>query len=53
MYGHAGYAANLSLLQRGPNEASEYFWARKFGPGLDVGDPMRRISAGSPTASRR
>lgn len=40
--GHAGYAANLSLLQRGPNEASEYFWARKFGPGLDVGDPMRR-----------
>lgn len=42
VHGHAGYAANLSLLQRGPNEASEYFWARKFGPGLDVGDPMRR-----------
>ncbi|KWN70706.1 hypothetical protein WM32_21890 [Burkholderia ubonensis] len=40
--GHAGYAANLSLLNRGPNEASEYFWARKYGPGLDVGDPMRR-----------
>lgn len=42
VHGHAGYAANLSLLQRGPNEASEYFWARKYGPGLDVGDPMRR-----------
>ncbi|CAN7666326.1 DUF3396 domain-containing protein [Trinickia sp. LjRoot230] len=42
VHGHAGYAANLSLLRRGPNEASEYFLARKFGPGLDVGDPMRR-----------
>ncbi|KMY85871.1 Phage protein [Candidatus Paraburkholderia calva] len=28
-------------MRRQPNEASEYFYARRFGPGIDVGDPMR------------
>ncbi|WP_038786441.1 DUF3396 domain-containing protein [Burkholderia pseudomallei] len=42
VHGHAGYAVNLSLLRRDPNEASEYFLARRYGPGLDVGDPVRR-----------
>lgn len=28
-------------MERRPNEASEYFYARRFGPGIDVGDPMR------------
>ncbi|AIO67546.1 hypothetical protein DM82_3041 [Burkholderia oklahomensis] len=42
VHGHGGYAVNLSLLRRDPNEASEYFLARRYGPGLDVGDPVRR-----------
>ncbi|KNA35156.1 bacteriophage gp31 protein [Burkholderia pseudomallei] len=40
VHGHAGYAVNLSLLRRDPNAASEYFLARRYGPGLDVGDPV-------------
>lgn len=40
VHGHAGYAVNVPPMGRRPNEASEYFWARKYGPGIDVGDPM-------------
>ncbi|WCM24555.1 DUF3396 domain-containing protein [Paraburkholderia bryophila] len=39
--GHAGLAVNLPPMGREPNEAGEYFYARRFGPGIDVGDPMR------------
>ncbi|MFL9995259.1 DUF3396 domain-containing protein [Paraburkholderia sediminicola] len=41
VHGHAGYACNVPPMGREPNEASEYFLARRYGPGLDVGDPMR------------
>jgi len=27
-------------MGREPNEASEYFYARRYGPGIDVDDPM-------------
>lgn len=40
IWGHAGYGVNLPPTEREPNEASEYFWARLYGPGIDVGDPM-------------
>ncbi len=40
VWGHAGYGVNLPPLDREDNEASEYFWARLYGPGIDVGDPM-------------
>lgn len=40
IWGHAGYGVNLPPTEREPNEASEYFWARIFGPEIDVGDPM-------------
>ncbi|AJX25823.1 gp31 [Burkholderia pseudomallei] len=39
--GHGGLAVNMPPMERRPNEASEYFYARRFGPGIDVGDPMR------------
>ncbi|CAJ6039366.1 gp30 [Burkholderia pseudomallei] len=38
--GHAGFAVNVPPMGREPNEASEYFFARRYGPGIDVGDPM-------------
>lgn len=38
--GHAGFAVNVPPMGREPNEASEYFCARRYGPGIDVGDPM-------------
>ena len=41
VHGHGGLAVNLPPMGRRPNEASEYFYARRFGPGIDVGDPMR------------
>lgn len=41
VHGHAGFAVNVPPMGRRPNEASEYFYARRFGPGIDVGDPMR------------
>jgi hypothetical protein len=41
VHGHAGLAVNVPPLGRRPNEASEYFYARRVGPGIDVGDPMR------------
>ncbi|MDR6493530.1 hypothetical protein J2797_003428 [Paraburkholderia terricola] len=41
VHGHAGYAVNVPPVGREPNEASEYFLAQRYGPGLDVGDPMR------------
>jgi len=40
VHGHAGFAVNVPPLGRGPNEASEYSFARRYGPGIDVGDPM-------------
>ncbi|UEP34912.1 DUF3396 domain-containing protein [Burkholderia ambifaria] len=41
VHGHGGLAVNVPPMGRRPNEASEYFYARRFGPGIDVGDPMR------------
>ncbi|KVQ59264.1 DUF3396 domain-containing protein [Burkholderia territorii] len=41
VHGHAGYGVNVPPMGRRPNEASEYFWGRLYGPGIDVGDPMR------------
>ncbi|HKT96493.1 MAG TPA: DUF3396 domain-containing protein [Paraburkholderia sp.] len=41
VHGHAGLAVNVPPMGRRPNETSEYFYARRFGPGIDVGDPMR------------
>lgn len=41
VHGHAGYAVNLPPMGRDPNEASEYFWARQYGAGVDVGSPRR------------
>ncbi|WP_186033240.1 type VI immunity family protein [Burkholderia gladioli] len=41
VHGHGGYAVNLPPMGREPNEASEYFWARQYGAGLDVGSPRR------------
>ncbi|CAJ2849067.1 gp30 [Burkholderia pseudomallei] len=38
--GHAGFAVNVPPMGREPNEASEYLYARRYGPGIDVGDPM-------------
>jgi Protein of unknown function (DUF3396) len=40
VHGHAGFAVNVPPMGREPNEASEYFFARRYGPGIDVGDPM-------------
>ncbi|WP_179402964.1 DUF3396 domain-containing protein [Burkholderia guangdongensis] len=40
VHGHAGFAVNVPPMGRDPNEASEYFYARRYGPGIDVGDPM-------------
>jgi hypothetical protein len=39
--GHAGLAVNVPPMGRRPNEASEFFYSRRFGPGIDVGDPNR------------
>ncbi|MDN8051559.1 DUF3396 domain-containing protein [Burkholderia multivorans] len=41
VHGHAGYGVNVPPMGRRPNEASEYFWGRLYGPGIDIGDPMR------------
>ncbi|MCO8577389.1 DUF3396 domain-containing protein [Burkholderia multivorans] len=41
VWGHAGLGVNLPPTEREPNEASEYFWSRLYGPGIDVGNPMR------------
>jgi hypothetical protein len=41
VHGHAGYAVNVPPTGREPNEASEYFLAQRYGPGLDIGDPLR------------
>lgn len=41
VHGHAGYAVNVPPMGREPNEATEYFLAQRYGPGLDVGDPLR------------
>jgi len=38
--GHAGFAVNVPPMGRAPNEASEWFYGRRYGPGMDVGDPM-------------
>ncbi|WGS50207.1 DUF3396 domain-containing protein [Paraburkholderia sp. D15] len=40
VHGHAGLAINVPPMGRAPNEASEYFFSRRYGPGIDVGDPM-------------
>ncbi|MFP6557089.1 DUF3396 domain-containing protein [Paraburkholderia sp. B3] len=40
VHGHAGLAVNLPPMEREANEASEYYLARRYGPGIDVGDPM-------------
>ncbi|HHT8899264.1 TPA: type VI immunity family protein [Burkholderia cenocepacia] len=40
IWGHAGFGVNLPPTEREPNEASEYFWSRLYGPGIDVGNPM-------------
>ncbi|MBI0326897.1 DUF3396 domain-containing protein [Burkholderia plantarii] len=40
VHGHAGYGVNLPPMELNANEASEYFYARRYGPGIDVGDPM-------------
>jgi len=40
VHGHAGFAVNVPPMGREPNEASEYFFARRYGAGIDVGDPM-------------
>ncbi|SDG91799.1 Protein of unknown function [Paraburkholderia phenazinium] len=41
VHGHAGFAVNVPPMGREPNEASEVFLAQRYGPGLDVGDPLR------------
>ncbi|WP_334032897.1 type VI immunity family protein [Burkholderia gladioli] len=41
IWGHAGIGVNLPPLDPETNEASENFWSRLYGPGIDVGDPMR------------
>ncbi|WP_321817880.1 MULTISPECIES: DUF3396 domain-containing protein [unclassified Paraburkholderia] len=40
VHGHAGFAVNLPPIEREANEAAEYSYARRYGPGIDVGDPM-------------
>lgn len=40
VYGHAGFAVNLPPMEQEANEATEYSYARRYGPGIDVGDPM-------------
>ncbi|AJY29395.1 hypothetical protein BTM_1768 [Burkholderia thailandensis 34] len=40
VHGHAGYAVNLPPMEQEANEATEYSYARRYGPGIDVGDPM-------------
>ncbi len=39
VWGHAGLGVNLPPTEREPNEASENFWSRLYGPGIDVGNP--------------
>ncbi|EKS9886553.1 DUF3396 domain-containing protein [Burkholderia pyrrocinia] len=39
VWGHGGFGVNLPPLDAEANEASEYFWCRRYGPGIDVGDP--------------
>jgi hypothetical protein len=39
-WGHAGFGVNLPPTEREPNEASENFWSRLYGLGIDVGNPM-------------
>ncbi|PAJ83939.1 type VI immunity family protein [Burkholderia ubonensis] len=41
IWGHAGFGVNLPPTEQEPNEASENFWSRLYGPGIDVGNPMR------------
>ncbi|WDD95000.1 DUF3396 domain-containing protein [Burkholderia sp. FERM BP-3421] len=40
VWGHAGFGVNLPPTEQEPNEASENFWSRLYGPGIDVGEPM-------------
>ncbi|MBO2962249.1 DUF3396 domain-containing protein [Burkholderia pseudomallei] len=40
VHGHAGFAVNLPPMEQEANEATEYSYARRYGPGIDVGDPM-------------
>lgn len=40
VWGHAGVGVNLPPTGREANEASENFWSRRYGPGIDVGSPM-------------
>jgi hypothetical protein len=48
VWGHAGIGVNLPFLNPEANEASENFWSRLYGLGVDVGDPLstsiRRIT---------
>ncbi|HHV7519109.1 TPA: DUF3396 domain-containing protein [Burkholderia orbicola] len=39
-HGHDDQAVKVPPMGRRPNEASEYFYVRRFGPGIDVGDPI-------------
>ncbi|MCS6480195.1 DUF3396 domain-containing protein [Burkholderia thailandensis] len=39
IWGHGGFGVNLPPLETEANEASEYFWCRRYGPGIDVGEP--------------
>ncbi|WP_334022571.1 DUF3396 domain-containing protein [Burkholderia gladioli] len=40
VHGHAGLGVNLPPMEQEANEATEYAYARRYGPGIDVGDPM-------------
>ena len=40
VHGHAGFAVNLPPMEQEANEATEFSYARRYGPGIDVGDPM-------------
>ncbi|KVT56537.1 DUF3396 domain-containing protein [Burkholderia ubonensis] len=39
IWAHGGLGVNLPPLETEANEASEYFWCRRYGPGIDVGEP--------------
>ncbi len=39
IWGHGGLGVNLPPLEIEANEASEYFLCRRYGPGIDVGEP--------------
>ena len=46
VHGHVGYAVNLPPTGREENEGSEFFYSRQLGPGLDVGNPIRKTFRG-------